>query len=127
MVMSLIFLSSSISAPELPNLGPLDLVFKKGGHVVAYCVLAIACWCGLRWRLDFRRLAWVLAVLYATTDEVHQWFTLGRHAWWLDVVLFDALGAMLGLWLAGKILLWVSYSNSRSSSSSSPQSSRRSM
>jgi VanZ family protein len=127
LVMSLIFVASATSGPDVPNLGPLDLLVKKGGHVVIYAVLAVSYWYALGWKRDARRLAWLLAVLYAATDEVHQLFTPGRNAWWLDVVLFDALGALLGLWLAGKIRLRMDYSNSKSSSSSNPQSSRRSM
>jgi hypothetical protein len=127
LTMSIIFLFSAISAPDMPDLGPLDLLVKKAGHVIVYGALAVAFWYALGWRRDMRRLAWLLAVLYAVTDEFHQYFTPGRHPWWLDVALFDALGALLGLWLAGKILSWLSYSNSRSSSSSSSQSSRRSI
>jgi VanZ family protein len=127
LIMSLIFVASATSGPDLPNWGPLDLLVKKGGHVVIYALLAVSYWYALGWKPDARRLAWLLAVLFAATDEAHQLFTPGRHAWWLDVVIFDALGALLGLWLAGKIRLRMGYSNSRSSSSSSPQSSRRSM
>lgn len=127
LIMSAIFIASAISAPDLPDLGRLDLLLKKGGHVVIYAALAIAYWFGLGWRRESWRTAWVLALLYAATDEVHQLFTPGRHGWWLDVLIFDALGAFLGLWLAAKVIQRVSYSNSRSSSSSSPHSSRRSM
>ena len=127
LVMSLIFLASATSGPDLPNWGPFDLLVKKGGHVMIYAVLAVSFWYAMGWKLDLRRLAWLLAVLYAATDEAHQLFTPGRHAWWLDVVIFDALGALFGLWLAGKIRLRMGYSNSNSSSSSSPQSSSRSM
>jgi VanZ family protein len=126
LVMSVIFIASATSAPDLPDLGRLDLLVKKSGHVVIYAALAIAFWYALGWRQGARRLAWVLALLYAATDEVHQLFTPGRHGWWLDVLLFDALGALLGLWLAGMVVQRLYYSNSRSSSSSSPHSSRRS-
>jgi VanZ family protein len=43
------------------------------------------------------RVAWMLAVGYACTDELHQFFVPGRHASWLDIALFDAPGAALGI------------------------------
>jgi len=99
-VMSLIYFFSSIPGSDLPDLGPLDLLVKKAGHIISYAALAAALWYALGWRRDARFAAWLLAVLYAATDEAHQSFTPGRHAWWLDVIVFDALGALLGLWLA---------------------------
>jgi len=44
-------------------------------------------------------LAWLLAFLYAMTDEFHQSFTPGRHPSVWDVVVFDNLGTTFGLWL----------------------------
>jgi VanZ family protein len=104
LVMAVIFVFSSIAGPDLPNLGLLDLVGKKMAHMVVYGMLAVALWYAFEWRRDLRRLAWLLAVLYAVTDEFHQSFTPGRHPWWLDVVVFDALGALLGLLLAGMFI-----------------------
>ena len=103
-VMALIFFSSSIPGSDVPDLGPLDLIVKKAGHIFIYAALAVAFWYALGWRQDTRFAAWLLAVLYAATDEAHQSFTPGRHAWWLDVIVFDALGALLGLWLARQVL-----------------------
>jgi VanZ family protein len=104
LVMAVIFVFSSIAGPDLPNLGLLDLVGKKMAHMVVYGMLAVALWYAFEWRRDLRRLAWLLAILYAVTDEFHQSFTPGRHPWWLDVVVFDALGALLGLLLAGMFI-----------------------
>jgi VanZ family protein len=42
-------------------------------------------------------LAWILAVLYAATDEIHQILTPGRHPSPLDVLLFDGGGAAIAL------------------------------
>jgi VanZ family protein len=104
LVMAVIFVFSSIAGPDLPNLGLLDLLGKKMAHMVVYGMLAVALWYAFEWRRDLRRLAWLLAILYAVTDEFHQSFTPGRHPWWLDVVVFDALGALLGLLLAGMFI-----------------------
>jgi VanZ family protein len=44
-------------------------------------------------------LAWLLAVLYAATDELHQSLVPGRHPSPVDVLLFDNVGALVGVWL----------------------------
>ena len=50
------------------------------------------------------RLAWLMSVVYAATDEFHQCFTPGRHPSAWDVLIFDNLGSLLGLWLAGRFV-----------------------
>jgi VanZ family protein len=52
-------------------------------------------------RYDKRQywLAWLLAVLYAATDEFHQSFVPGRNPSIVDIFLFDGLGALFALWL----------------------------
>jgi len=71
-------------------------------HAAEYCVLAVliarALNQGLLRRLTEGRLAlsWALCVLYAASDEVHQYFVPGRSADYRDV-LSDAAGAALGL------------------------------
>jgi len=71
-------------------------------HAAEYCLLAVliarALNQGLTRRLTEGRLAlsWVLCVLYAASDEVHQYFVPGRSADYRDV-LSDAAGAALGL------------------------------
>ena len=75
----------------------LDLLLKKTAHAAVYAVLALL----FRRALDGERgcwVSWVLALLYAISDEVHQSFVPGRHAQATDV-LIDALGAGLALWL----------------------------
>ena len=66
---------------------------------LGYGILAWSYWRGLRYRLRMRPLAWLLAVTYAVTDELHQSFVPGRHPSPVDVLLFDGLGAMLALTL----------------------------
>ena len=67
-------------------------------------MLALSYWHAFRWEGKKRRLAWLLAVLYAVTDEIHQTFTPGRHPSIWDVVIFDNLGAMIALWMASKFI-----------------------
>ena len=44
--------------------------------------------------------AWLLAVLFAASDEFHQSLVPGRHASALDVLIFDNLGAAIGILIA---------------------------
>src|SRR3712207_1191621 len=61
------------SQPDLP--GPenhfLDLVFKKSAHFAVYGALAV-CYLLALGDWQKKRLALVLAVLYAMSDEYHQ-------------------------------------------------------
>lgn len=42
-------------------------------------------------------LAWLMAVLFAVTDEFHQSFTPGRNPSMWDVLIYDNFGAIIGL------------------------------
>ncbi|MFT3895787.1 MAG: VanZ family protein [Anaerolineales bacterium] len=95
--MAVIFYFSSQPSNELPNFGLLDYLVKKSGHMTVYAALALSLWFALEWKLDWRWLAWLIAVLYAATDEFHQVFTPGRHPSVWDVVIFDNLGALISL------------------------------
>jgi VanZ family protein len=87
------------SQPVLPSPASLN---DKQAHAVAYGILAFLCLMGMTgWR--WRRIAgasllaaFVLAVLYGVSDEVHQSFVPGRTPDGADVVA-DAVGAALGL------------------------------
>lgn len=99
--MSVIFLFSSQPSEKLPDLGWADRIFKKGGHMLGYGLLALSYWNGFGWERKKRPLAWLLAVLYAGTDEFHQSFVSGRNPSMWDVLVYDNLGALIALWLAG--------------------------
>jgi VanZ family protein len=97
--MGLIFaLSAQPHLPSVPN-GLLDLLFKKGAHFSAYALLGALFWRALGWRWRAWGWAWVLAVLYACTDEWHQSFVAGRHPAVADVII-DACGAATALLIA---------------------------
>lgn len=80
----------------------LEFFIRKGGHVTEYFILAALFWGTLRaTHLRTGRaflLAFVLAVLYAATDEYHQTFIPGRTGHAIDIAV-DASGAMLALLL----------------------------
>ncbi len=101
--MAAIFALSSQTASDLPNFGSIDYVVKKTGHVLGYGLLGLAYWRGLN--LDRQRVwyAWILAVIYAATDEFHQSFVAGRHPSIVDVLLFDGGGAALALWFGARV------------------------
>jgi VanZ family protein len=117
-MMFFIFLASARPSDRLPVFGDWDIVLKKLSHAVGFGMLAAAYVSALlrptkpRAReapagesiavasktLRTAWLAWGLAVLYAATDEYHQSFVAGRHASVLDIGLFDAPGAVAGIW-----------------------------
>jgi len=98
-VMGVIFWFSAQPDYSLPNFNSADKIVKKGAHMMVYASLAISYWYGWDLKKEKKWLAWLLAFLYAMTDEFHQSFTPGRHPSVWDVVVFDNLGAMFGLWL----------------------------
>jgi VanZ family protein len=96
-MMTLIFFASSTPSKQLPSYGVWDTLVKKGGHMTGYGLLSVAIWYGFNFDGKKGWLAWLLAVLYAASDEFHQSFTPGRHPSVVDVFLFDGGGAALAL------------------------------
>lgn len=100
LLMAIIFGFSSVPSYQMPKFGLADYLVKKGGHAFGYGLLALFNWYGLNGRRPW--LAWLMAVAYAALDEVHQSFVPGRNASFVDVLVFDNLGALAGLW-AGRL------------------------
>lgn len=94
LLMTTIFVFSSIPSQAMPSFDVLDFLVKKGGHMLGYGLLALAF---LRWFPGRYWLAIGLAALYGCSDEFHQSFVPGRGASIWDVLLFDAPGAGLAL------------------------------
>ena len=101
--MGLIFyLSSQSTLPLLPqDHGPLEFVSRKGGHLLAYAILALLLGYALGRIKHGALVALLLASLYGASDEVHQYFVIGREArvfdWGVDT--FGAgVGVLLGVW-----------------------------
>ncbi len=92
---------------------PYDFIqffMRKMGHVAEYAVLSLLLCSalfamGLRGRA-FLLLAFGLTLGYAAIDEWHQSTVPGRTGLWLDVVVPDLLGALLGFTL---FTLWRRY------------------
>ena len=105
-VMTIIFISSSTASTNLPNYGSWDMFVKKGGHMFGYGLLSLAFWYGLNFERKKCWLAWLMALLYAMSDEIHQSFTPGRHPSPVDVLLFDGGGAAISIFAAAWVLKW---------------------
>ncbi len=97
-MMIVIFMISSQPGSAFPHYGWWDVVWENGGHFLGYALLGAAWWYALRQGGP----AWGWSVLYALSDEFHQFFVPGRAADWRDVVV-DALGAALAVFLSAKI------------------------
>jgi VanZ family protein len=98
LMMLAIFLFSAGHAVETPD-HLLDTIINKGGHMIGYGILALAFWRVFEFRSNRWWIAWLLAVLYALTDEFHQSFVPGRHPMLFDALFFDNFGALIALWL----------------------------
>jgi VanZ family protein len=91
--MGLIFYLSSIPDLKLTGgLAPFDFILRKGAHIAEYAILAIL------WQLNVNNLkiAGVLSVAFAMSDELHHHYVPGRTGSPVDV-LIDVVGIMVGL------------------------------
>ncbi len=81
----------------VPDRG-LDLVVRKIGHAVVFAILGLLIWRALATMTPVARstTAFLLAVGYAATDELHQAYVATRHASVVDVVI-DAAGVVIGI------------------------------
>lgn len=96
-IMLVIFWFSAQPSSEIPTFDWADTAIKKGGHVVGYGLLAVSYWRFFAFKEDKRWIAWLLAVVYAMTDEFHQSFVPGRGPSVWDVIIFDNFGALISL------------------------------
>jgi VanZ family protein len=99
-LMLVIFWFSAQPSADLPNFNWADQIIKKGGHMIGYGLLAFLYWHAFDFQPGKRWLAWLLALLYAATDEFHQAFVPGRHPSVFDILVFDNSGALISLWFA---------------------------
>jgi VanZ family protein len=88
----------------------IDFLLRKAGHFTEYAILAVlvhhALGIARQWSADRRLLvAWLLAALYAASDEWHQSFVPGRTPAVTDVVI-DACGALAGLLVWRRVGCW---------------------
>lgn len=99
LLMSVIFAFSSQPGDDLPSFYDWDYFIKKSSHMIGYGMLALSFFHFLKYNKKQYWLAWLMAVLYAATDEYHQSFVEGRGPSVIDVFVFDGIGALIALWL----------------------------
>jgi VanZ family protein len=88
---AVIFAFSSV--PDLgTGLGTWDTILRKIAHTAEYALLGALLLRAIR-RVQ---LAFLLGVLYAASDELHQTFVRGRHGSPIDVAI-DGVGIAVGL------------------------------
>jgi len=103
-VMGMIFWFSAQPGDELPVFSWADKIVKKSGHMIGYALLAFWYWYALGLQSNRRWFAWLLAILYAITDEYHQSFVPYRGPSIWDVLIFDNLGALISIWLTHRYM-----------------------
>ncbi len=97
----IIFYLSSLPIIQGPAIKPVDFALKKAAHVTEYAILFLLLNNALRRRRNHFHTAFLLGLLYAFTDEIHQLFTPGRGASLRDVLVFDNFGLIIS-WLFHK-------------------------
>jgi VanZ family protein len=104
MMMAVIFTFSSVPSQEMPSYGIWDTLVKKGGHALGYGLLALTYLFALGWSKRRAWFAFLVAILYAISDEFHQSFIPGRHPSWVDAILIDGGGAAIALFITHYLL-----------------------
>jgi VanZ family protein len=99
--MGVIFYLSSISGLKTGAALPWEIIFRKVAHLTEYAVLAFLLWRIFYYHLKTRNIfsylaTFLIAIIYAVGDEVHQFFVENRSGRWEDVVL-DSIGVLGGL------------------------------
>lgn len=94
----------------------VDHPIRKMAHATEYAIFAMllfgACYDGARSLLRNSLVAWLIASLYAGTDEFHQLFVPGRSGQLSDVCL-DSVGAAAGLLVLSLILMGITRTKNR--------------
>jgi len=114
-MMVIIFLISSLPAHRIPYFGEYDVLIKKFAHALGYAMLGLAYFYALPRRISSTYkviLAFLMAILFALSDEFHQSFVEGRTSSLNDVVI-DGCGTALAL------IIGASYSSNSNSKSTS--------
>ncbi len=103
----IIFFFSSIPDLKIKQLGFWDFVLRKIAHITEYAILSILVVRAFRLSTDFSKkkiyvFSTVFSMLYALSDELHQYFVPGRHFATTDL-LIDFVGVIIGLIFWDKI------------------------
>lgn len=102
--MAIIFTLSSFPTVKTTTVGWQDFMLKKMAHFVEYFILATLLQFSLTKTSSLSHgkmllTSFILAVIYATSDEYHQSLVPGREPRVRDIVI-DSLGALTSVFLA---------------------------
>lgn len=98
-MMVAIFVFSATPSKDVEH-NVLRYIFNKSGHVIGYTMLTLSFFRAFEFSKKHLWLAWLLALLYAVSDEYHQSFVPGRQPAAFDVLVYDHAGALIALWIA---------------------------
>ncbi len=107
--MGIIFLFSARPSVDVSDSGVINFLFFKLLHVLEYAVLFVLNFRALKNTLRSLKpvrmltVAFLLTVLYAITDEIHQTLVPTREGRPRDVII-DALGALIAWYLIVQLL-----------------------
>jgi VanZ family protein len=102
LMMVAIFVFSATPSKDVQH-NLLRYIFNKSGHVIGYAMLTLSFLRAFEFRKKHSWLAWLLALLYAVSDEYHQSFVPGRHPAAFDVLVYDHAGALIAVWIANHL------------------------
>lgn len=91
-----------VNVLNISNLNILSLIIRKLAHFTEYFILGMLAYNLIHNCNKKVYIAIIICVLYAISDEFHQWFVPGRSCQLLDI-LIDSMGATLGIFLCKKI------------------------
>lgn len=102
--MGVIFSFSNHTTISTGQVHIVDFLIKKTAHIAEYATLYLLIFNAL----EKNRLqkAFILALIYAFTDETHQLFTPGRTGMLRDVLTFDTIGLLIGALAANNLSRW---------------------
>lgn len=91
-----------------------QFVIRKSAHLLAYCILGILIFMAIY--NDVRKVnvlsikAFIFTVLYACSDEIHQFF-IPRRSCELRDVMIDSIGAIIGIVVIYSIIRFTNRKN----------------
>lgn len=105
------YAGDEISINELGAAHFIEFFIRKAAHFFVYFGLGFLIYRALSIYFLNNRLtfvgSWVLTILYAISDEIHQGYTPNRSPHWEDVMI-DTVGGLFGILLA-----WIIYKKIR--------------
>jgi VanZ family protein len=105
------YAGDEISINELGAAHFIEFFIRKAAHFFVYFGLGFLIYRALSIYFLNNRLtfvtSWVLTILYAISDEIHQGYTPNRSPHWEDVMI-DTVGGLFGI-----VLAWIIYKKIR--------------